>query len=227
MKSGRDSEVARLLKRGLNHYGLGELDAAIVCWEGARALDSANQAARDYLETAYEERTESDPSETPVSASFGVFQDVDDEDTPQSLDFIQTPGTPAPPDVPIPDADPDTRIRVALEDFKSGDLDKAWSQLQAVANEMPERLDVEGYLGLVRAERAKKFAREIGDKGRTLQPTCKMEDIKVLNLQPDEGFLLSQIDGRVTIEELISLSSTDRVRTLETLARFLREGLVE
>jgi hypothetical protein len=92
---------------------------------------------------------------------------------------------------------------------------------------MPERLDVEGYLGLVRAERAKKFAREIGDKGRTLQLTCKMEDLKVLNLQPDEGFLLSQIDGRVTIEELISLSSTDRVRTLETLARFLREGLVE
>jgi hypothetical protein len=54
-----------------------------------------------------------------------------------------------------------------------------------------------------------------------------MEDLKALNLQPDEGFLLSQIDGRVTIEELISLSSTDRVRTLETLARFLREGLVE
>ncbi len=213
-----------MLKRGLNHYGLGELDSAIVCWEKARALDPGNQAARDYLETAYEERAESGPTETPMSASSGEFQDVDDDATPQSLEFILTPDG---PDLPLPESDPDARIASALEAFKAGELDQAWSQLQEVAREMPERLDVEGYLGLVRAERAKKFAREIGDKGRTLQLTCKMEDLKVLNLQPDEGFLLSQIDGRVTIEELISLSSTDRVRTLETLARFLREGLVE
>ncbi len=213
-----------MLKRGLNHYGLGELDSAIVCWEKARALDPGNQAARDYLETAYEERAESGPTETPMSASSGEFQDVDDDATPQSLEFILTPDG---PDLPLPESDPDARIASALEAFKAGELDQAWSQLQEVAREMPERLDVEGYLGLVRAERAKKFAREIGDKGRTLQLTCEMEDLKVLNLQPDEGFLLSQIDGRVTIEELISLSSTDRVRTLETLARFLREGLVE
>ncbi len=213
-----------MLKRGLNHYGLGELDSAIVCWEKARALDPGNQAARDYLETAYEERAESGPTETPMSASSGAFQDVDDDATPQSLEFILTPDGPA---LPLPEDDPDARIASALEAFKAGEFDQAWSQLQEVAREMPERLDVEGYLGLVRAERAKKFAREIGDKGRTLQLTCKMEDLKVLNLQPDEGFLLSQIDGRVTIEELISLSSTDRVRTLETLARFLREGLVE
>ena len=224
MKAARDSEIPRLLKRGLNHYGLGELDSAIVCWEKARALDPGNQAARDYLETAYEERAESGPTETPMSASSGEFQDVDDDATPQSLEFILTPDG---PDLPLPENDPDARIASALEAFKAGELDQAWSQLQEVAREMPGRLDVEGYLGLVRAERAKKFAREIGDKGRTLQLTCKMEDLKVLNLQPDEGFLLSQIDGRVTIEELISLSSTDRVRTLETLARFLREGLVE
>ena len=224
MKSARDSEITRLLKRGLNHYGLGELEPAIVCWEKARSLDPGNLAARDYLETAYEERGESDQTETPVSVSRGEFQDMDDEDTPQSLEFITTPDR---PDLPLPEDDPDARIASALEAFKAGELDQAWSQLQAVDREMPGRLDVEGYLGLVRAERAKKFAREIGDKGRTLQLTCKMEDLKVLNLQPDEGFLLSQIDGRVTIEELISLSSTDRVRTLETLARFLREGLVE
>ncbi len=224
MKSARDSEIATLLKRGLNHYGLGELDSAIVCWEKARALDPGNQAARDYLETAYEERAESEQTGTPVSASLGEFQDADDDETPQSLEFIRTPGG---PDLPLPEDDPDARIASALEAFKAGELDQAWSQLQEVDREMPGRLDVEGYLGLVRAERAKKFAREIGDKGRTLQLTCKMEDLKVLNLQPDEGFLLSQIDGRVTIEDLISLSSTARVRTLETLARFLREGLVE
>ena len=65
----KENEIARLLKRGLNHYGLGELDAAIVCWESVRALDPGNQAARDYLETAYEERAEADQAGTPVSVS--------------------------------------------------------------------------------------------------------------------------------------------------------------
>ncbi len=222
MGSARDSEIALLLKRGLKHYGLGELDAAIVCWEKARALEPGNQAARDYLETAYEERAESDPG--PDSASFGARQDVEDEDTPMSLDFSQTHD---PSDLPLPEGDPDSGIAEALASFKSGALEKAWCQLQAIARKNPGRLDVEGYLGLVRTQRAKKFAREIGDKGRTLKLTCKIEELKRLNLRPDEGFLLSQIDGRVTIEELIRLSSTDRVRTLETLARFLREGLVE
>ena len=123
--------------------------------------------------------------------------------------------------------DPDTRIAAALEAYKSGKIEEAWSYLQEVAREMPDRLDVQGYLGLVRTQRAKRFAREIGDKARALRLTRSMGELKALNLRPDEGFLLSQIDGSVTIEELISLSSTDRVRTLETLARFLREGLVE
>jgi tetratricopeptide (TPR) repeat protein len=219
----KENEIARLLKRGLNHYGLGELDAAIGCWERVRALDPDNQAARDYLETAYEERAEADQAETPVSASMGVVPiDEEREDaTPQSWDFVETA------ELPLPEDDPDNRIAAALEAYKSGKIEEAWCYLQEVAREMPDRLDVQGYLGLVRTQRAKRFAREIGDKARALRLTRSMGELKALNLRPDEGFLLSQIDGSVTIEELISLSSTDRVRTLETLARFLREGLVE
>jgi tetratricopeptide (TPR) repeat protein len=219
----KENEIARLLKRGLTHYGLGELDAAIGCWERVRALDPDNQAARDYLETAYEERAEADQAETPVSASMGVVPiDEEREDaTPQSWDFAEAP------ELPLPEDDPDKRIAAALEAYKSGKIEEAWSYLQEVAREMPDRLDVQGYLGLVRTQRAKRFAREIGDKARALRLTRSMGELKALNLRPDEGFLLSQIDGSVTIEELISLSSTDRVRTLETLARFLREGLVE
>ena len=56
MDDARHAEVTRLLKRGLNHYGLGDLEAAISCWEQARALDPENQAVHDYLETAYEEQ---------------------------------------------------------------------------------------------------------------------------------------------------------------------------
>ena len=55
MADSENDAVVRLLKRGLNHYGLGDLEAAIASWEEARQLDPDNHAVRDYLETAYEE----------------------------------------------------------------------------------------------------------------------------------------------------------------------------
>jgi hypothetical protein len=51
-------------------------------------------------------------------------------------------------------------------------------------------------------------------------------DLLKLRLRPEEGFLISQVDGRVTVDELISLSSADRFRALEMIARFLREGIL-
>ena len=51
--------------------------------------------------------------------------------------------------------------------------------------------------------------------------------IMKLKLMPDEGFMLSQIDGRMSIGDLISVSTSDRVRTLEILAKLLREEIVE
>lgn len=222
-RSDSDSDITRLLKRGLNHYGLGELEAAIACWERARALDRGNRAARDYLETAYEERAEADQTKTATSVTLGVDsgEQDNDADTPHSWAFANYP------ELPLPDHDPDTRITSALKAYKAGDPERAWALLREVEREMPDRIDVQGYIVLARGECAKKFAREIGDKGRALRLTCKLEELKALNLRPEEGFLLSQVDGNVTIEELISLSSMDRVTTLESLARFLREGLVE
>ncbi len=46
-----------------------------------------------------------------------------------------------------------------------------------------------------------------------------------MNLTPDEGFLLAQMDGSLSIEELLNLAA-DRVRTLEIVAKLLREGVV-
>jgi hypothetical protein len=118
-------------------------------------------------------------------------------------------------------------IGAALEAYKAGNLELAWSELQRVAKAQPDRLDVQGYLQLVRSERAQRFAKEIGDQGRVLRLRRTLPEIMKLALKPDEGFLLSQIDGRVTIADLINLSTSNRVRTLEVVARFLREGIVE
>jgi tetratricopeptide (TPR) repeat protein len=241
LDDARHAEVTRLLKRGLNHYGLGDLEAAIACWEQARALDPENQAVHDYLETAYEEnggaRKKSAPRPGPASrpgvkpaapaakpaaakpagAKPAQKPVTDDDATPKSGPVIEFAA----------DEDPDTQIQVALQAYKEGRYDDAWKELKSVEKEQPNRLDVQGYLQLVRTERAQTWAKEVGDQGRVLRMKVTTAQIMKLKLQPDEGFMLSQIDGRMTIADLISVSTCDRVRTLEIIAKLLREGIVE
>jgi tetratricopeptide (TPR) repeat protein len=241
MSDARAKEVTRLLKRGLNHYALGDVSAAIASWEQARTLDPENQALHDYLEAAYDE-VDSDPA-TEISRGVSVGQD---DSTPLSSagephartppsSAARTPtrtakpvakaGAKTPPRAADPD-DPDTQISRALTAYKSGQLREALRDLQKVADGDPERLDVQGYMQLVRSELAKTSAQEIGDKGRVVSLQISTDDLMKLRLAPDEGFLLSQVDGTLSIADLIALSSSDRVRTLDILARFLREGII-
>ncbi len=216
MDDATREEVTRLLKRGLNHYGLGEIEAAIACWEKAKELDPSNCAARDYLETAYEEsKVEPDPLRAASEAS-------EDDDTPRTAD----PDFSERAELPGPDEQPDTMLAQALDAYKAGDLDRAWETLRGVADSQPDRLDVQGYLAMVRSERARKWARAIGDQGRMLRVTRSTQELMKMNLTPDEGFLLAQMDGSLSIEELLNLAA-DRVRTLEIVAKLLREGVVE
>ena len=240
MDDARHAEVTRLLKRGLNHYGLGDLEAAIACWEQARALDPENQAVHDYLETAYEENggarkkasaakpgPASRPGVKPAAAKPAAAKPAgkptqkpvtDEDDTPKSGPVIEFSAD---------DEDPDTQIQVALQAYKEGRYDDAWKELKSVEKEQPNRLDVQGYLQLVRTERAQTWAKEIGDQGRVLRMKVTTAQIMKLKLMPDEGFMLSQIDGRMTIADLISVSTCDRVRTLEIIAKLIRDGIVE
>ena len=111
----------------------------------------------------------------------------------------------------------------------SGDSypEDAWLELDQAAQKAPDRLDLRAYRELIRNRLMDQWARAIGDQGRSLQLKLGMDELLLRDLQPDEGFLVSQIDGMLTIENLLSLSSLDRFRTLEILARLIRDGIVE
>ncbi len=223
MGSDRKQEITRLLKRGLNQYGLGDLEEAIGCWERAIELDPDNRAARDYLDTAYEELhaakgpadggADADPD-----AATEAFQD--EADTPRTVDGA------AAIQLPASDEEPNEAVARALAAYKEGRMEEAWRDLQEAAEQEPGRLDIQGYIAMMRSERARAFAREVGDQGRVLRVKQTTQELMQLNLTPNEGFLLSQIDGSVSIEQLLNLAK-DRVSTLEILAKFIREGLVE
>ena len=222
MGAGRKQEITRLLKRGLNQYGLGDLEEAIGCWERAIELDPDNRAARDYLDTAYEElQAAKEPPDGGADADPGATEAFEDEaDTPRTVDGA------AAIQLPASDEEPNEAVARALAAYKEGRMEEAWRDLQEAAEQEPGRLDIQGYIAMMRSERARTFAREVGDQGRVLRVKQTTQELMQLNLTPNEGFLLSQIDGSVSIEQLLNLAK-DRVSTLEILAKFMREGLVE
>ena len=232
MSDSRHPEVTRLLKRGLNQYGLGDLEGAIACWEQAHALDPENQAVHDYLETAYEEKGGARKSAAPaqvVQRAANVFPlpavtradpgkiVIDDDDPPESEPSIEIEA----------EEDLDAQLHLALRAYKEGRYEDALRELNEIEKAQPGRLDVQGYLQLVRTGRAQSFAKEIGDQGHVLQRKVTTAQLMKLNLKTDEGFMLAQIDGRLAIADLISLSTFDRVRTLEIIARLMRDRVVE
>ncbi len=198
---GQESKVTRLLKHGLSHYGAGDIEAAIVCWERVSELDPENSAARDYLHSAYEALGESEDA-TPRSVA----------ESPRAQPLS---------------SDPNPEVCRGLQALGEGDLDTAWNLLQGVARAQPERLDVQSHLGQVRAQRARGFETEIGGLDRRLILVRGGEELKAFDLTPEAGFLLSQIDGSLSVEELLSVSTTGRAETLELVVQLLQQGIVK
>lgn len=210
MDSATHEQVSRLLRRGLNHYGLGEVEEAIRCWEKVQELDPENATAGDYLRNARQELGGSPMLEDGTRPTEGSVGDVTE------------PGDSGSAATSI-----DDRVAAALALYRVGRLEEARAGLEEAAAADTDRLDIQGYLELVRGQLVKQFEQEIGDRGRVVKLAVPEEELVRLNLGPEEGYVLSQVDGALTIDELLSLSNMGRFRTLELVAGLLRDRIIE
>lgn len=67
---------------------------------------------------------------------------------------------------------------------------------------------------------------KLGDLGRVPRVRLQPDDIIWLSLDHRAGFVLAQIDGAVTFEDLFALSGMTRLDTARILAQLLDEGVI-
>lgn len=211
MDESTAARIDALLRRGLQHYGTGEVAEALHCWREVLTLDPEHEEARDFLATA-----SAATDEELVAGPAGPEARV-----PQA----EPPAVAAAP--PVAGADPlDVLIADAQRLLEDGDLEAGLDLFEAVARRDPMRLDVQGWIEHTRSRLVKHYRERLGDL--TALPRQRIFDRDVLrfNLPAAAGFLLSLTDGETSVGDLVSLSGMDAFEALRVLHALLEAGIV-
>ena len=89
-------------------------------------------------------------------------------------------------------------------------------------------LECEAMAELLRARLHQRYRAEFEDQTRIPRLVGNVAtDMQGRNLPPSAGFLLSMIDGRTSLQDLVSVSGMDRFEALRSLHRMIEAGLVE
>lgn len=193
------ARVEALLRRGLRHYGAGEVDEALRCWREVLAVDPGHPEARDFLAAAV------------PAAGRPAGPDPD----------------PGPSAEAAPAADPMAALVAdAQRLFEDDELEASLDLFEAIARRDPVRLDVQGWIEHVRSRLVKRYRERLGDGSSPLRPGVAAGDVMRFNLPAHAGFLLSLMDGETTVGDLVSLSGMDPFEALRALHGMLEAGIV-
>ena len=112
-------------------------------------------------------------------------------------------------------------LQDAHEAIEGGDLEGALELLRAAAARDPERIELEGYVDGVRSQLLKQYRDEVGDLRRIPTIVADRATVMRINLPAEAGFLLSLVDGRTTVQEIVSISGMDAFDAFRILKSLL------
>jgi hypothetical protein len=113
------------------------------------------------------------------------------------------------------------RELVALNDF-SGALELAGKILQR----RPDDSEAVGIHRTCEENLIQMFESRLGSMDRRPKVAIKPDEVIWLNLDPRAGFVLAQIDGEVTFEDLYAICGLSRLDTARILSQLLEEGVI-
>jgi hypothetical protein len=147
----------------------------------------------------------------------------------EARDYLATLGAeghPAARPAPAPSAGGSDLAKDAVRLMREGNLEAALELLEAASRRDASRLDLQGYLEMIRSRLLERYRERVG--GPAAVPVLRLPADQVLrfNLPATAGFLLSLVDGQTCVEDLLSLSGLDAFEALRVLAGLLDAGIV-
>ncbi len=124
---------------------------------------------------------------------------------------------------PQPDDGP---MRRAWERFALGDFSGALELSQAVLREHPGHEEADACSRRSEATLLAMFESKLGPPSGVPRLAIGPKEVMWLDLDHRAGFLLAQVDGTVSYDDLFALSSLPRLETARILAALLAQGVI-
>jgi len=234
--SGED--VTRLLDQGLVRYAIGMRGEAIQFWQDALEQSPGDARALDYLQSVGALSPSAIGADVDLSPaarldSVGIAtldrggesliphfapEPADQGDLDSGAHGIADPMV----------ADVDILVREAKEREQAGEYEEALKNCREALRRDPEHVEALALIETLRVELKKVYLAELEPLERVPYLHATDSSILELSLDPVGGFLISQIDGEITLEELLTILGTfDQFRVLSSLHYFLVNEIIE
>jgi tetratricopeptide (TPR) repeat protein len=139
----------------------------------------------------------------------------------EARDYLESAGASAAP------REERASVSRALSLVEQGDGPAALTLLRAALARSPQDLEAQAAFDLVRAHLFAAYRARAGSGSGRPRLKVGADQLLRFDLPPEAGFLLSMLDGRTRIEELMTVGGLDAFEVLHLLARLEKAGIVE
>ncbi len=105
-------------------------------------------------------------------------------------------------------------------------IEPAYELLVMVQRDDPENKKVQKFLDTAKGLLLKDYVSEIGSTDSTVRLKKDMGEIMKMNLTKEAAFILSTVDGSLSVDEMHALSNIDRFVFMRSLVMLLRNNIV-
>jgi hypothetical protein len=130
------------------------------------------------------------------------------------------------PATPVELSNPRAALRAARDRFQLHDFQGVLDVLDGYPAEAEAQTEVRNMIAESRANLLRMYEAKIGSLEQIPRVKVSSEEIIWLNLNHRAGFILSQVDGTVTYEDLVSLSGMPRLDTVRILTELLDQNVI-
>ena len=229
------ADVEALLRQGVENYGAGRLREAAAAFHEALWLDPSNEKARDYLK----EMLGTPPAEIAGAPEEPLGSAWDDGPAAQaSIVLGDDPSEPgvrehqSQPPVPVIEVEDDVRRQVAalLEEARSaaalGDSTGAMDRCDRLLRLDPSSADGQRLRQQAAETLIQMYESQLGGREAVPELAAHPDEIIWLGLDHRAGFVLAQIDGQVSYDDLYAICGMSRLDTSRILSQLASQKVI-
>lgn len=239
MMAASTGKFSSLLLEGLDEYRRGNMQAAVKAWEEAYTLEPTNPRAREFLHSALERIYaqmgvhRSVPGQAAQRPAAAPAQQAAMQPLPKPSPDIRRPVSSPPPPVPSsrpPPAGGQTDASVLLggarDLISQRDHAGALELLNKVLEFEPDNAQAQKLHQDCETVLTQQLEAKLGGLSHRPRVLLKPDEIRWLDLDPRAGFILAQIDGAVSYEDLYDICGLQRLDTVRILAQLIDEKII-